>query len=118
VVTVICGLAYPLLMTGIAQGLFNDKANGSLVEVDGQVVGSSLLGQTFTEDTYFHSRPSAAGDGYDAAKSGGSNLGPTNPELIDAVADRVRTYRRELGERGVNVLSLNLALDQLSDGRS
>lgn len=213
VVTVVCGLAYPLLMTGVALGLFHDKANGSLVEVDGQVVGSSLLGQTFTGAEYFQGRPSAAGalasgslddDGrpadpsdYSAANSGGSNLGPTNEgflygttddpetadedETADGVQQRVEAYREAnglaaddavpvdavtssasgldpmisvanakiqaarvadtrglsvdqvlqlvdehtrsaslgfLGEKGVNVLALNLALDQLSDGGS
>jgi K+-transporting ATPase ATPase C chain len=213
VVTVICGLVYPLFMTGVALGLFNDKANGSLVEVDGQVVGSSLLGQTFTGDEYFHTRPSAAGalasgslddDGqpadpsdYSAANSGGSNLGPTNEDFLygtvddpetpdedetaDGVQQLVEAYREAnglaadaavpvdavtssgsgldpmisvananiqavrvaeirglsldqvmqlvdehiqsaslgfLGEKGVNVLTLNLALDQLSDGGS
>jgi K+-transporting ATPase ATPase C chain len=177
VLTVVCGIAYPLLITGVAQGLFKDKADGSLVEVDGQVIGSSLLGQAFTGRQYFQGRPSAAGDGYDASKSGGSNLGPTNPDLLTDVAARVADYREAngvaadvavpvdavtasasgldpmisaanaklqaprvaaargvpvddvlqlvdehtwpaslgfLGEKGVNVLTLNLALDDLS----
>lgn len=213
VVSVVCGLAYPLLMTGIASGLFHDKANGSLVEVDGQVVGSSLLGQTFTGDEYFHGRPSAAGalasgslddegqpidpSDHSAANSGGSNFGPTNEDFLygttddpetpdvdesaDGVQQLVEAYRRAngladdatvpvdavtssasgldpmisvanariqaariadvrglsldqvlqlvgehtqdaalgfLGEEGVNVLTLNLALDQLSGGGS
>jgi len=193
--TVVAGLIYPLIVTGISQVAFHDKAEGSLVEnADGEVVGSSLLGQSFTEPQYFHPRPSAAGDGYDPTLSSGSNLGPTNDKLLtgeeddpatpdvdetfDGIEQRADAYREEngldddadvpvdavtasasgldpnisvanarlqasrvadergldvdqvldvvddhtdgrdlgfLGEEGVNVLELNLALDELSD---
>lgn len=94
---VCCGL-YPLVVFGIAQMLFRDKANGSLiVDPDGTVRGSKLLAQGFTADKYFHPRPSAAGNGYDAASSGGSNLGPTSQKLSDAIKDRVAAYRKENG---------------------
>ena len=90
----LCGI-YPAIVWGIAQGLFHSQANGSLVSVKGQVIGSSLLAQSFTGASYFHPRPSAAGDGYDAVNSGGSNLGPTSQKLIDAVKERVAAYRAE-----------------------
>lgn len=90
----LCGI-YPVVVWGIAQGLFPSQANGSLVSVKGQVIGSSLLAQNFTGAGYFHPRPSAAGDGYDAVSSGGSNLGPTSQKLIDAVKERVAAYRAE-----------------------
>ena len=92
---VCCGL-YPLVVFGISQMLFHDKANGSLiVDQDGTVRGSKLLAQGFTADKYFHPRPSAAGNGYDAASSGGSNLGPTSQKLNDAIKDRIGAYRKE-----------------------
>jgi potassium-transporting ATPase KdpC subunit len=94
---VCCGL-YPLVVFGIAQGLFRDKANGSLIlDNDGTVRGSKLLAQGFSADKYFHPRPSAAGNGYDAANSSGSNLGPTSQKLNDAIKDRIDAYRKENG---------------------
>jgi K+-transporting ATPase ATPase C chain len=97
---VLVGLAYPLAMTGIAQGLMKNKANGSFVKVNGKVVGSSLIGQSFLlkngapDPRYFQSRPSAAGDGYDAMSSGGSNDGPSSASLLKNVSDRVAAYRK------------------------
>ena len=97
VFTVICGLIYPMVATAIGQVAFNDKANGSLITKDGVVVGSKLLGQNFTAPQYFHPRPSAAGAGYDGSASSGSNYGPTNPDYLAAVAERVTAYREENG---------------------
>ena len=98
VLTAVTGVAYPLVITGVAQVAMPGAADGSLVRVDGRVVGSTLLGQSFTSPTYFHPRPSAAGEaGYDAQASAGSNLGPNNPDLVAAVTERVAEYRSENG---------------------
>src|ERR1039457_2293887 len=131
--TLLTGLMYPLLVTGLAKALFRDKADGSLVQANGRTVGSELIGQRFTKPEYFHGRPSAAGnDGYDGLSSGGSNLAPPpSPKAVDARVARVAAARgipadalrqlvaantedRQLGVLGeprVNVLKLNLALD-------
>jgi K+-transporting ATPase ATPase C chain len=91
VMTVLTGLAYPLLVTGISQSTFPEQASGSLIEFDGQVVGSRLLGQAFSGNEYFHPRPSEVS--YDPTSSSASNLGPTNPELLGTVATRIDRYR-------------------------
>ena len=98
VLAVVCCGLYPLIVFGISQALFHDKANGSLiVDPNGTVRGSRLLGQKFADTKYFHPRPSAAGNGYDATSSGGSNLGPTSRKLNDAIKERIAAYRAENG---------------------
>jgi potassium-transporting ATPase KdpC subunit len=93
--TVLLGLIYPLVVTGLAQVLFPHKANGQLIEQNGGPVGSAIIGQGFSSPGYFHSRPSAAGNGWDAANSGGSNFGPTNQKLIDRIKGDVATAQAD-----------------------
>jgi K+-transporting ATPase ATPase C chain len=93
--TLLVGIGYPLVVTGIAQVAFPHEANGSLIEQDGRVIGSSLIGQEFTGSKWFQPRPSAAD--YDGLASGGTNLGPTNPDLIETVTERVAKYREQNG---------------------
>ena len=102
ITAVLLGIAYPLAMTGIAQTFFRDKANGQLIVKDGQVIGSHIIGQSFTGAEYFHSRPSAAGTGYDASASSASNLGPTNKALIDRITASTAT------EQGVGNVPVDL----------
>ena len=93
--TLLAGIAYPLVITGICQALFPHESNGSLIRIGGQVIGSGLIGQSFIRPEYFHSRPSAAGVyGYDATASGGSNYGPTNKSLIERVKAAAESFRR------------------------
>ena len=123
--SIILGLCYPLLMTGVGQVTMPNQANGSLIEKEGQLVGSALIGQPFDQPQYIWTRPSAAGDGYDATQSSGSNLGPLNPELASNVEAQVQKLKaiddntdskqfNIFGEPHVNVLAVNLALDEIS----
>ena len=98
ILAVVCGGVYPLVVFGIGQALFPQKANGSLiVDAQGSIRGSRLIGQPFTAEKYFHSRPSAAGNGYDSTSSGGSNLGPTSQKLHDSIAQNIADYRTQYG---------------------
>ena len=93
--TILLGIIYPLLITGLAQVLFKDKANGQIITRNGEAVGSRIIAQPFTGAKYFHPRPSAAGNGYDAANSAGSNLGPTNQKLLDRIQSDAKTLHEE-----------------------
>ncbi|MFB3884694.1 MAG: potassium-transporting ATPase subunit KdpC [Thermodesulfobacteriota bacterium] len=99
VLTVLVGIFYPFVVTGLSELFFKEKARGSLIEKDGRVIGSRLIGQPFKGAGYFHSRPSAAGSGYDAAASGGTNLGPTSKRLFE---EQVRERSKELGNENPN----------------
>jgi K+-transporting ATPase ATPase C chain len=115
VFTIITGLVYPLAMTGLAQILFPFEANGSILVQDGKPIGSALIGQNFTSTRYFHGRPSAAGtDGYDAASSGGSNLGPTSKKLVAVVADNLAKIRDENQLDAQSVVPSDLVLASAS----
>jgi potassium-transporting ATPase KdpC subunit len=103
IMTVVLGVGYPALVLGIGQLALPAQANGSLISVDGEVVGSSLIGQNFVGDEWFHSRPSAAGDGYDGAASSGSNYGPENADLITAIEERRAAIA---GAEGIDVVDI------------
>ena len=103
VTTVLFGLVYPLVITGLSQLLFPDKANGQLIERNGKLVGSRIIGQSFTAPGYFHSRPSAAGAGYDPTASGGSFLGPTNKALLERVKADVQKGQAENPSQSVPI---------------
>lgn len=98
VTTAIFGIAYPYAVTGVAQLIFPDKANGQILQQNGVVVGSRIIGQPFTGAAYFHSRPSAAGNGYDASNSSGSNLGPTNKKLVDRITASVASEQTDVSD--------------------
>jgi K+-transporting ATPase ATPase C chain len=103
VMTLLTGFAYPLAITGIAQFAFPKRADGSLIVKDGQVIGSVLVGQQFTRPEYFHPRPSEAGNGYEADKSGGSNLAPSSRLLAQTIVERTNLLRAEIGERRIPI---------------
>jgi K+-transporting ATPase ATPase C chain len=103
VTTLLLGIAYPLTITAFAHFAFPDQAGGQLIVRNGQIIGSRIIGQGFTSDRYFHSRPSAAGNGYDAASSGGSNLAPSNQKLISRIEADVAKYRQEANGQPVPI---------------
>ena len=119
VTTLLLGVAYPLVVTGLAQVLFPDKANGQLIERGGKVVGSRIIGQAFSSPGYFHGRPSAAGTGYDPVNSGGTNLGPTNKKLVDAVHAAVDAARKDNPEGcGVRAAGCEVPVDLVTSSAS